>query len=471
MDPIQRTLLLGSKIKKSVQDGWENIFTGLGTGKDKRTGNTVTRNKGWQRTFELLHDNDDIAKKIVNEIPNRATAKWIDHKVGQEEGGIDTANKMVDEFDRLQVKKKFRQGMAWGRLYGGAGIYISVDDGLDPSEPLNLNRIVKINSLTVLHRYELQRQELETDIDSPNFGLPRSYTISGRTAHDVPTVHHSRIIRFDGSPLSEQEFKNNDYWHDSVLNSLQQIIADYNGAYSGIAHAMTDFDVSILKLNNLADILGADDDDLVTSRLKLMNLSKSILGSILIDAENESFDTMSRQFTNVDKVLDKMDQRLVQATDMPHTVILGEGSTGNLSGSGESENNNMNTLIANEQEDKLKCPIDYISEIIQAAKQGPTSGKMLKTHTWTFNPLSEPSEKEVAETRKLVAETDAIYITNAVLSSDEVATSRFGGDEYSMETAIDTEARQEQQETDEINPEETEEIMAGIDPDNKGKYE
>jgi phage-related protein (TIGR01555 family) len=468
MDVIQRTLLLGSKIKNSIRnDGWSNIFTGLGTSKDKRTGNQITRSKTWQREAELLHDNDDIAKKIVNEVPKRGTAKWIDHKVGQDEGGIETANKIVDEFDRLEVKKKFRQAWAWARLYGGSGVYMAVDDGLDPSEPLNLNRIVRINSLTVLHRYELQRQELEDDINNPNFGLPRSYTISGRTVHEVPTVHHSRILRFDGSELSEQEFKNNDYWHDSVLNSLKQIIADYNGAYSGIAHAMTDFDVSVLKLKNLADIIGSDDDDLVVSRLKLMNLSKSILGSILIDAEEEDFDTMNRQFTNVDKVLDKMDQRLVQATDMPHTVILGEGSSGNLSGSGESEEKNMNTLVAAEQDDNLKSPIDVVSGVIMAAKQGPTNGKVLKSHSWTFNPLSEPSEKQIAETRKLTAETDAIYLDRSVVSSTEIAESRFGGDEYSMETAIDLEARNEQDETEEINPEETKKIMKGIGEENE----
>jgi len=464
MDIVNRALLIGSKVSKKAADGWSNIFTGIGVdGKDKRNGGQIKRKRTFQAEVETLHDSDDLAKLAVNEVPDRGTSKWIDHKVGQDDGGIDKANEIVDEFKRLGVKKKFNKGWRWGRLYGGAGVFVSVDDGLELSEPLNLNRIVKVNSLTVLHRYELQRGELNNDINDPNFGLPDHYVVSGRAVENLPKIHHSRILRFDGAPLSEQEFKNNDYWNDSVLNILSDIIRDYNGAYNGVAHAMQDFDVSILKLKNLAEIIGADEDDLVVGRLKLMNLAKSVLGSILIDAEEEDFTTMSRQFTNVDNVLGKMDQRLVMAMRMPHTVVLGNGSTGGLNGGGKTENDNMNSLISAQQEEVLEDPIDRISEIIMAAKQGPTSGEILKSHSWLFNPLSEPSEKEVAETRKSVAETDKIYIEQSVVSSSEVAESRFGGDEYSMETSIDVNARKEQKETDLISEKETKELMKGIE--------
>lgn len=463
MDIVNKTLLLGSKVSKAAKDGWENLFTGLGTSKDKRTGNKVKRIRTEQTVVEVLHDSDDIAQLAVNEVPDRGTSKWLKHSIDKKEGGIDAVNKLVDEEKRLQLKKKTAKAWKWARLYGGSAIFISVDDGQDLDKPLNLNRISRVNSLTVLHRYELQRGRICDDINSPNFGLPDDYTLYNRVGSNVQSIHHSRIVRFDGAPLSGQEFINNDYWNDSVLNILADIIRDYNGAYDGISHAMQDFDVSILKLKNLADIIGADDDDLVVGRLKLMNLAKSIMGSILIDAEEEEFTTMSRQFTNVDKVLEKMDQRLVMAMKMPHTVVLGNGSTGTLGASGESENNNMNSLVSAQQDEVLEEPLDYVFEIIQAAKQGPTNGKILKSHSWGFNPLSEPSEKDVATTRKLVSEADKNYFEIGSLNSQEISESRFGGDEYSMETLIDTDARKEQNETSEINPDETKKIMKGIE--------
>jgi len=463
MDIATKTLKLGGKFNRFVKDGWENIFTGIGTGKDKRTGNQIKRNRTNQAEIEVLHDSDDLAKLAVNEVPDRGTSKWLKHSIGKKEGGIDQVNKLVDEDERLQLKKKINKAWKWARLYGGSAIFISVDDGQDLDKPLNINRISRVNSLTVLQRYELQRGNICDDIDSPNFGLPDYYQLFSRVAATTQKIHHSRIIRFDGMPLSSQEFQNNDYWNDSVLNILADIIRDYNGAYAGVSHAMQDFDVSILKLKDLADLVGSDDDDLVVGRLKLMNLAKSVMGSILLDAEEEDFQNMSRQFTNVDKVLSKLDQRLVMAMRMPHTIVLGNGSTGTLGAGGESENNNMNSLVSAQQDEVIKDPLNFIFKIIQAAKQGPTNGKILISHSWVFNALSEPSEKEVAETRKAVSESDKNYFEIGALSSQEIAESRFGGDEYSMETSVDMDSREEQNETSEISPDKTKQIMKGIE--------
>jgi len=470
VNAINNTLKLASKIKTGIanMDGLENMLTGLGIqGKDKRTASKYKYKPMGRGELEAFHDTSDIAKIVVNKIPELATKKWLKHKVDKDEGGIDVVNKLVDEDDRLRVKGKFAKPMAWAKLYGGSAIYISVNDGMKPSEPINLNRISRVNSLTVLHRWELQRSELDQDIDSPNFGLPLRYVISGRTDVDMPEIHHSRLLRFEGSPLSEQGFKNNDYWNDSYLSVIHDIAKDYDSAYNSIFHALQDFDIDILKLRDLADICASDDDDLITSRLRLMQLSKSIMSAVVIDAESEQFEKLQRQFQNVDKMLDKVDKRLQLATGLPHTVLFGDGSTGTLGAGGESEQNTLNDLVAGEQDKSMTPAFDRYGEIVQSAKQGPTSGKLLKSWSYSWNKLNEPTEKQVAEVRKLVADADNIYFNIGALSSTEIAESRFGGDEYSMETNIDMDAREEQKETDLIPKEEAEKSLKELDKDAK----
>lgn len=464
---VGNTLKLASKIKSGIEnfDGLENMLTGLGIqGKDKRRGGEYKFNRLGRGQVETFHDSSDIAKIATNRIPELGTKKWITHKFDKDDGGIDLANKMVDEDNRLKAKDKFKKAWQWARLYGGAGIYISVDDGLDPKEPLNVNRIRRVNSLTVLHKWELQRGRLNNDIDDPNFGLPDSYTISGRVVTDVPEVHHSRIMRFEGEELSEQGFRNNDYWNDSTLTILHDIARDYDSAYNSIFHALQDFDIDILKLKDLADICASDDDDLITQRLKLMQLSKSIMSSIVIDADSESFEKLQRQFQNVDKMLEKADKRLQLATGLPHTILFGEGATGGLGGKGETEQNTLNDLVASEQDKALSDNLDYYGMVIMSAKQGPTSGKIIESWSYSYNQLNEPTDKQVAEVRKLTAETDQIYFNIGALSSTEIAESRWGGDEYSMETHIDMDAREEQTETDKIPKEEAENALSELNP-------
>lgn len=460
MDIIRNSLLIGSKVKTAINDGWENIFTGLGVmGKDKRTGGQIKYYRFGQGVLESAHDADDIAHRVVNLLPDEGTLKWIEHKIPKDSGGQEIIKKITDEEDRLEVRGKFNKAWKYARLYGGSGIYVSVVDGLKIEEPLNLDRIQKINSLTVLHRFELQAGRLNDNIDDPNFGLPEFYTIASRAGLNLNQIHHSRIIRIEGSELSEQQFKNNDYWHDSVITKMYEILRDYNAAYASTAHTVQDFNVSILKLKNLADIIGGDKDDLITSRLKLMNLTKSIMGSVLLDAENEEFSNMSTPLTGLESVLGKLDQRLIMATGMPHTMILGDGASGTLSGKGESEEKNWKGMVAKEQDKTISKPLDRFNDIMFSAKQGPTSGKIPNNHTWKFCELFQPSAKEIADTRKTVADTDKIYIDSQVVTPIDVSKSRFGGDEYSMETTVDMAAIQEQIDTEKEVAEENRTMM------------
>ena len=464
-NPISNTMKLASKISASAKnfDGLENVLTGLGiNGKDKRTGGKYSRKRMPQGELETFHDSSDIAKIVVNRIPELGTKKWITHKIDKEDGGVELANKFVDEDDRLKAKKKFKKAWKWGRLYGGAAIYLSVDDGLDPKEPLNLNRVSRVNSLTVLNRFELQRGPLSGSIDDPNFGFPETYTISTRHGGEQPVVHHTRLLRFEGEDLSQQGFENNDYWNDSSLSIVHDIARDYDSAYNSIFHALQDFDIDILKLKNLAEICASDDDDLITARLRLMQLSKSIMSAMVIDAEGEDFEKLQRQFQNVEKILDKCDKRLQLATGLPHTILFGEGSTGGLNSQGESERDTLNDLVAGEQDKALSDNLTIYGKLMMASKRGPSNGKHIDSWSYSFNQLNEPSDKEVAEVRKLNSESDNNYYGMGALGSNEIAESRFGGDEYSMEINIDMEARENQKETDLVTPEDAEKELKAL---------
>lgn len=418
------------------KDGWENLLTGLGvTGRDKRLGASAKWNKLTERQVEELHDCDDIAHRVVNIIPETGTEKWIELSVADNK---DVANQIKKEDERLCVKDKVAKAWAWARLYGGAGIFINVQDGLDPSEPLDVNRILKIRSLNVFHRYELFCEQLDRDINSENYGFPLFYTVGSRNGNGyIYRVHYTRILRFDGSSLSRGSFDRNDYWDDSVLTKMINALRNFNLAHDSVTSVLQDFNVGILKLKNLADIIGGDDEKLVVSRLKLMNLSKSVMGSILLDSENETYENLSTPLTNIDKVLDKVNERLVAATDLPHTIILGNGATGTLSGGGESEERNFKKIVSSQQDKVLTKNLNRFYPIMLAQRQGPTKGKVPELFSWKYNALWVPTEKEIVEMRNKQAQTDKVYLDGMVLSPIDVAKNRFGGEEYSYETRVD----------------------------------
>jgi hypothetical protein len=74
-----------------------------------------------------------------------------------------------------------------------------------------------------------------------------------------------------------------------------------------------------------------------------------------------------------------------------------------------------------------------VYEVLFAAKAGPTDGSVPGEWAVNFNPLDEPTEAEQAANRKLIGETDAIYIAAQVYTPEHVAESRFGDKGYQTE--------------------------------------
>jgi len=459
--PIKKLIDLSSAATRMDSNtrestGWFNALTGIGLrSKDKRTGANVKWVPMVEREAEDLYSSDDIAAKMVDLIPDEGTREWVEIK-STEEAEEEIAN-LKKESERLQIQKKYNKAWKWARNYGGAGVFLAVDDAQeDLREPLNIDSLREIKTLTVMSRWELQPHEINRDITSENFGFPETYLLTPRTARsDSPIIHHSRIIRFDGVDLPRMVREQNDFWGDSVLNRFYNPLRNFNLAHDSLASMMQDYKLTILKIKNLADIIGSGDKDKLKDRIQMMDLTKSVLGSIVIDAEDEDFMNLTTSISGISDIIQEIDARLVAATGMPHTIILGEGAAGQFNNSGQSEETNFKDMVAAQQEVILTKPIDRIFELIQLQKRGPFGGKVNQDISWNFKPLWQLDDKEVAEVRKIIAETDKIYLETGVLDTEEVANSRFGGDEYSLETTLDKEAREEQESTREIGSEET----------------
>lgn len=467
-------------IKEMAQkkmDSWSNILFGLGvTGRDKRLSTSVAHLVLQQDEVEDLYAGDDIARKFVDKIPHEGVKK------GFEITGIDNAStikKLGIRTKELKLMDKLEKAWGWARLYGGSAILIGVSDGQeDLKEPLDLKAVKKVNSLTVMHRWELNAVtgSIERDLKSPNFGLPTLYQLSGsRSGGSSAIIHYTRLIRFDGAKLPERKFETNQYWHDSVLTAFNSIVRDFNLAHDTLPNVISDFRIGILRLKGIADMLAAGKSTAVINRLQSFDLTKSSYKTAVLDDE-ESYDIISKNLGGMKDIMDKIDNRLVTATGMPHTVILGKSPTGGLSGKGESENRDFMDLVSEQQNQVILEPIIRILTLLfSETESGVTSGNVPDKFGIQFNSLWQMDEKEQAEVHKFQAEADERYLTTGVLQPAEVAISRFGKGIYSLETQIDVEAREKVTDSDaDFDIEEEFALMSEVndicDAIDKGQY-
>lgn len=453
---------------RSVVDGWENIVTGHGTDRDKRMGARVKAvpTSNTHQTFEDLYHGDDIAAKIADLPPQEMVKKWISLSVdlgkgrdrnAPDDSPTEVADAILQALNDLGTKGSMREALTWARVYGGALVFIAADDGgganASMAEPLNEDRIKSIDSLIVYDRFEVTIETEYSDKDNPKFGQPETYRINtistprGHTLHLGDTnrgniIHETRMIRFDGAMTSRRRRIVNTGWHDSIYVKIMDQLADFGISWAGMANLLADFAQAVLKMKGLGDAIASDEGDLVLRRIEIMDLCRSSMRIIPIDAIDEDFERISTPVSGLSDMLDRLMVRIATAANIPVTVLFGRSPAG-FQATGASDLTIWYDQVESMQETILRPALTRLIDLILKSAEGPTRGKTPDGWELSFNPLWQLGRDDEIKAREAQSKTDVGYIDTGVLTPDEVAESRFGGETYSFETQLDKEARAE----------------------------
>lgn len=415
-------------------DGWNNILTGAGIrGKDPLTAYRAHPNSLTETVADNLYLTDDNAARIVDRMAEEMTRAGFTLTIEGDDGTL--SNNVMSRWDNLNLDKKMADAIKLARLHGGAGIVLGVMGSSSLEQPLIPKAVRNLAFLTVLNRYQLTAvpETIETNPINENFGLPNLYTINVLTSGEWKprqTIHYSRILRFVGIEVPPSRLSQYGYWGDSVLSRLQEVLAQYQAAFHGLMGSLRNSDRLIFKMEDLAELIAQGEDEKVMRRISLLATTWSSL-NIAVLQSNESLEALNSQYAGLGDLIKNASMRLVAASGMPHTLVLGDSPSG-LGATGESELRNWYDYVRNRQEVELRPNIRKIIDIILSTfKRGA-----LPNYTIEFNPLWQPTEKELAETRKIIAETDSAYLDRDVLGASEIRASRFGGNTFSSETVL-----------------------------------
>lgn len=440
----------GDLFAQARQDGWINVLTGLGTSRDKRVGMTfqpTSRITNQKELLEEMYHGDDIVSTFVDLPAQEATREWIDVMVqGENEGyDVEIGSLIMQELEAIGARDAITAGLTWSRLYGGSVVLLGVDDGETATEPLNLDAVKSIDWLTVLDRFDVYVDSYYTDPTEPKYGLPKMYRIQSSAYSDSTPygtlIHESRTLRFDGTRTSIRRRQENAGWAESVLGRTSDVIRDFQAASQSIANLLQDFSQATFKIKGLAKALAADKDGLVIKRLQMLDIARSIVRAVPLD-EDEEFERKGAGVQGMSDLYDRQMMRVSAATRIPVTLLFGRSPAG-MNSTGESDIRLFYDHVAAMQEAVLRPRLEYLLTILLNSSDGPTGGVEPESWGFEFNPLFQENAKEKAEARLAVARSDDIYLGHGVLTSDEVALSRFGGDKYSAETSLDKDERAE----------------------------
>ena len=422
-----------------------NVFTGMGVpGKDRSTATSLaTRFLLTEADLELLYL-VGIPRRFVDAIPEEIFRHLPTIKIGGDESS--TTQKQITEFEEslkaLKAHAAIAEAIQLQRLYGGAVIVPLLDDGTqDYTEPLDVKRIRSVEGFAVLSRHEA----VPHDFNILDYSKPTHYRISTsqkltndqtETTVDL-TLHHSRVIRFDGIYLPWRMRSRNTGWGMSCLQLIWDAYKRYESSMSGLEDMIQDSDLFVHKMPGLFKRLagGGGGEEAMRRRLEANVMARSNYGGMAIDTEEEvAF--LSRALSNLAQATQPFVEELQAATGWPASILMGN-SPGGLGKEGRFEERVWASIVEKWQEVYCRNPITELFTLLLHAKTGAFKGRPPEKWEVHFPSVFTETDEEKAAKQAQFANVDSTYINAGVLDRLEVRNSRFGGNDFGTEILLD----------------------------------
>lgn len=363
--------------------------------------------------------------------------------------GKDLQESISKHWEDLQVNKLMKETWCYARAGGGGALLIGANDfATDLAQPLDLKKVRSLDYLTPLEARELVPLYYYNDPREPNglFGKPAVYNLipynigaalpGAAPSLGIVQIHESRLIIFDGPRVTRRtSYGAVAGWGDSVFTRCAPSLLRYLTATQGISSLLADFSQAVYKIKGLAELL-LKNKNALRDKMVQVDIMRSIIRAIILDSE-EDFERKATPMSGLPESVDRLATALCADARLPASKLFGETPAG-LTASGDANIRWYYDEVATEQQDMLVPAIMKLLHIELAIAGEDPAGV---NHSIRFNPLWQPSGKEQAEERFIIAQADAIYMDHDVYSPEECAASHYGGDQYSPDIHLDFDAR------------------------------
>lgn len=365
-----------------------------------------------------LYGDSRIVQNIIDIPAEDMTRNWFTLKMDNEQLARDIMGKLAD----LKAKKAFKEMITYERLRGDGFISLGVTQAVqfELTDELQLD---KLYSLDYLHAFSSQKVNeflINEDVFDNRYGQLEQLRINRASTHGVSNisesaVHTSRLLhyqtrRFEGEAQGR-----------SLLEPLYDILTVFDTSVWSVGQILHDFTFKVYKSKDIENLSSQDKREL--SMIMDFMFRTEALAMI---AHDEDLTKQSTSVSGIKDLLDFVWDLLASGARMPKTVIKGQES-GTIAGA-QYDVMNYYARIAADQENDLKPLIEKLIRMLLMCDKELGGRIDPESLEWEiqFNPLWNVDAETDAKIRKLVAETDQIYMDNGVVTADEVREKRFG---------------------------------------------
>jgi len=377
-------------------------------------------------------------RKMSAVIANEMTRKWIKLETKGDDDKQDKLEAIEKAMRRYKLRAKFREAALQDGLFGHSQIYIDVKTPkgtqawADPEELTTMlirsPAKIKKGSLVGFKVIEpVWTTPYLYNSDNPmrsDFYRPTSWFVLGRE------VHASRLLEVVSREVPDLLKPSYNFGGMSMTQLAIPYVNNWLTTRQAVANLIDGFSVGVFS-TNLESVLSGGAGDDVFARVDLFNRTRKNRGAWTVNKDTEEFRFENVPLSGLDALQNQSLEQLSVVSGIPLVKLLGITPSG-LNASADGEIRVFYDDIHSAQESVFRDPLQACLEVIQLSEFGEIDPDI----TFSFVPLWQLSEKELAEVRKYDAETDAVLIGASVISPLE-ARKRVAADENNGYNALD----------------------------------
>lgn len=395
----------------------------------------------------------------VETVADEATRKLVQWTYDEDDGSEDNdKEKILAELEtqatKYKLKERFREAACKDGYFGGCLVYIDVGDldDVEAEEPLVLDKKTfkkgSLRGLKVIEPINVYPGEYNTD-DPTNehYFNPEFWYVLGKK------YHASRFLYIAGNDTPVLLKPAYNFFGIPQAQLALDYVAHFVANRESAQELLNKFSLTCWKTDMTQALQGGSCNDLV-SRVRLFNKLKTNNGTMVLNKDTEDMMQINTPLSGVRDIVEMSLNLLTAVWRIPKIKYLGEGE-GGLNASSKEQMRSYYDYIMSYKEKVFTQPMETVLKIFQLN----LGWDINEAIGFKFPVMWDMDDSERAQLNKQQADRDALYLSNGVLSQEEVRR-RLSLDKNSDYTMIDVDDVPEPQEQPlpEVDKEEQNEV-------------
>lgn len=353
-------------------------------------------------------------RAFASTLATELTREWITLNSSQtdDDNTKQKITEITQELTRLGLQSVIKKIAEHDSYFGRGQIFINIKEQ-DRSKPLILDkRTVKVGSLLAIKAVE------------PMWTTPSSYNAIDPAAADFyePStwfmlgnqVHASRLLTIITRPVPDLFKPAFNFSGMSMSQLAEPYVDNWLRTRQSVSDLINNFSIVNLATSMEQVLQGEEDGTELFQRADLFTAGRSNKGVMLTDMEREELNMLNAPLGGLHELQAQAQEHMCSVSTQPAIKLTGISPSG-LNASSEGEIKVWYDRVSALQESDYRKPIEIVIKLAQLNLYGEIDPDI----TFTFNPLYQMTDKELADIRNANATAAGAYIDRGVLSAQE----------------------------------------------------